>query len=258
MGISEARRVVVKIGTSTLTFKNGNLNLRRIDKIAQVLSGLKNSGREVVLVSSGAISVGCGKLRLDKRPETIEGKQAAAAIGQCNLMAIYDRCFSEYSQIVAQVLLTRDVIDDGVMHNNARNTFEQLIKLGVIPIVNANDTVSTAEVELENDCLSANVAVITNADALIILTDTDGLYDSDPRKNPDAKLIPVVKKIDDILMASAGSKGTSRGTGGMKTKLEAAKYATENGIYTAIISGEDPTLLYDVIEGKPVGTLFEI
>ncbi len=258
MGISDAKRVVIKIGTSTLTHKNGAINLRRIDKIAQVLSGLKNSGREVVLVSSGAIAVGCGKLRLSERPASVEGKQAASAVGQCSLMSIYDRCFSEYSQTVAQILLTRDVIDDSVMYENAHNTFEQLIKMGVIPIVNANDTVSTAEVEMENDCLSANVAVITGAGALIMLTDTDGLYDSDPRKNPDAKLISVVKKVDEELISGAGSAGTSRGTGGMRTKLEAAKFAVEHGIYAAIISGEDPALLYDVMDGKPAGTLFEI
>lgn len=258
MGIEASKRIVVKVGTSTLTFKNGKMNLQRIDKIARVLSGLKNAGKEVILVSSGAISVGCGELRLSQRPQTVEGKQAVAAVGQCNLMSIYDRCFSEYSQVVAQILLTSDVIDDSVMYKNACNTFEELIKMNVIPIVNANDTVSTAETEMENDFLSANVAVITGADALIIMTDTDGLYDSDPRINKDAKLISIVKNIDDTLMQSAGSKGTPRGTGGMRTKLEAARFSMQHKIYTAIISGEDPALVYSVLEGKSVGTLFDV
>ena len=265
MDISQAKRVVVKIGTSTLTYKSGKMNLERISKITQVLSGLKNSGKEIVLVSSGAIAVGTGRLNLSERPRDIRERQAMAAVGQCNLMAIYDRCFSEYSQVVAQILLTRDVFNDNLSRNNARGTFNQLLSIGVIPIVNENDAISTDELEFtdqdgisfgDNDCLSAYVAILTGADALIMLTDTKGFYDSDPRVNKDAKLIERVDVIDDALFSLAGEGGSSRGTGGMRSKLTAARLATESGICTSIIPGDNPAILYDLLNGNPAGTMF--
>lgn len=255
--ISEAKRIVVKVGTSTLTHANGMINIRRIETLVKVLSDIKNSGKEVVLVTSGAIGVGVGKLGLKEKPKDMPSKQACAAIGQCELMYIYDKYFSEYNHIVSQVLLTLDIVEVPHRKSNVINTFERLIEYGAIPIVNENDTVSVEEIVIgDNDTLSALVATLVHADALVILSDIDGLYSSDPHKNPDAKLIPVVEKIDESIIKLAGGSGSSLGTGGMATKIQAGMIAAENGIVMAIINGCNPNLLYDLMEDKSVGTLF--
>ncbi|WP_458863467.1 glutamate 5-kinase [Acidaminobacterium chupaoyuni] len=255
--ISRAKRIVIKIGTSTLTYETGRINIRRFELLCKVLSDIKNSGREIILVSSGAVGVGVAKLGLECRPKDIPGKQAAAAVGQCELMYLYDKLFLEKSHKVAQLLLTRDVFEREVRKKNARNTFERLLTLGAIPIVNENDTVSTEELEFgDNDTLSAMVGVLTKADALIILSDIDGLYDSDPNKNPDAKLIPYIEKIDEQIEAIAGGSASGLGTGGMTTKIQAAKIATSHGMTMAIVNGSDPNLLYDLLDGKQAGSLF--
>ncbi len=252
------KRLVVKVGTSTLTHASGHLNLRRIDELVKVLSDLKNAGIEILLVSSGAVGVGVGELGLRERPTDLGGKQAAAAVGQCALMYMYDKEFAEYGHVTAQVLLTRDGVEDGQRRQNIINTLETLLQYKALPIINENDTVSTEEIEFgDNDTLSALVAVLAKADGLILLTDIDGLYTADPRKDPDAKLIERVTVIDDDLLARAGGAGSARGTGGMLTKLHAAQIATEAGIPTVVMNGSVPARLYDVIEGKPCGTLFE-
>ena len=256
---TQAKRVVIKVGSSTLTYATGGMNLRLIESLVRVLSDLKNSGREVIFVSSGAIAAGVGRLGLKSRPEDIPGKQAAAAVGQTELMYLYDKCFGEYNHPVGQVLLTNDVLVDAHRRENVHNTFERLLDMGVIPIVNENDTVAVDEIKIgDNDTLSAVVARITKADALVILSDIDGLFTANPATNSDAKLIPLVDKIDDELFAIAGGAGSNRGTGGMLTKLSAAKLAGEAGIVTAIINGKNPKLLYDLFEGKEVGTRFEL
>ncbi len=250
-------RLVVKIGTSTLTYPSGQLHLRRIEQLVRVLSDLKNSGLEIVLVSSAAISVGVGALGLKERPKELSGKQAAAAVGQCALMYRYDRLFSEYGHVTAQVLLTRDGVEDPVRRRNITNTLDRLLTYGALPIVNENDTVSTEEIEFgDNDTLSAMVAVLAHADGLILLTDIDGLHDADPRENQNAKRIPLVTKIDQRLLDLAGGAGSSRGTGGMITKLQAAKIAMAAHIPTVVMDGSHPFRLYDVLEGKDCGTLF--
>ncbi len=251
---------VVKVGTSTLTYENGRVNLRRMECLCRALADLQNAGKRLVLVSSGAIGVGMGKLGLKSRPAETEKKQALAAVGQCELMFLYDKFFGEYNQTVAQVLLTAGVVHDGRGRHNVENTFRELLTMGTIPIVNENDTVETSELEGQNfgdnDTLSAVVAELIAADFLVILTDTDGLYDSDPRKNPAAKLIPRVEKITPEIEVLAGGAGSSRGTGGMATKLRAAKMAGAKGIPCAVVSGADMENLYRLLEGKPAGTLF--
>lgn len=248
---------MVKVGSSTLTHETGLVNLRRVEALVRVLSDIKNSGKELILVSSGAISVGLGKLGLRERPSDTPGKQAMAAIGQCELMYLYDNLFGAYNHTVAQVLLTRDVVEVENRKDNCVNAFKRLIELGVIPIVNENDTVSVEEIEFgDNDSLSALVAVLADADALVLVSDIDGLYDSDPRMNPDARLIPRVEVIDEGVAEKAGGAGSKRGTGGMLTKIHAAKLACEAGVDMAIINGKDPALLYDLFDGKPVGTHF--
>lgn len=251
------RRVVVKVGSSTLTHATGQLNLRRIEAIAKTLSDLKNAGKQVVLVSSGAVSAGVAKVALGHRPTSLEEKQAMASIGQSELMKIYDRFFSDYGHKVAQILMTRDVVDNPIRRTAAENTFSTLLEMGCIPIVNENDAVSTDELTKfgGNDILSAHVANICHADILINLSDIDGLYDSDPRKNPDAKFIEKVDDIDAIL-SFAGGAGTERGTGGMEAKLTAAKMATSAGIPMFIMNGHDPEILYELLDGKHVGTYF--
>lgn len=250
--------IVVKVGTSTLTYGGGGINIRRVEKLVKVLSDIKNSGKNVVLVSSGAIGVGMGKLGMKKRPDCTRDKQALAAIGQCELMNYYSRLFGDYNHNVAQILLTKDVVSDPVRNENAKNTFERLLQLGIIPIVNENDTVSTEQIEFgDNDTLSATVSCLAGADLLIILSDIEGLYDSDPHKNPDAKLIEVVEKIDESIEALAGGAGSNLGTGGMITKIHAASIATNAGIDMIIASGSEPDILYDIIDGKQVGTLFK-
>ena len=250
-------RIVVKVGTSTLTHATGALNIRRIGALVQVLSDFKNAGKEIVLVSSGAVSAGVAKVGA-ARPSTIAEKQAMAAIGQSELMRLYDQLFSLYGHTVAQVLLTRDVLDNPVRRGLAENTFESLLSMGCVPIVNENDPVSTDELTKfgGNDILSAYVAKVCRADVLINLSDVDGLYDKDPRKHPDAALIRQVDVLSDTHMAAAGGAGTERGTGGMEAKLRAAVLSTEAGIPMFIMNGHDPDILYRLLDGEHVGTYF--
>ena len=256
----KTRRIVVKVGTSTLTYENGKVNLRRLEMLCKVLSDLHNSGRQVILVSSGAIGVGMGKLKLKTRPTETRYKQALAAVGQCELMFLYDKFFGEYNNSVAQVLLTKNVVVNDHSRQNVINTFESLLEMNIIPIVNENDTVAIDEIVGanfgDNDNLSAIVADLVGADLLIILTDIDGLYDSDPRKNPDAVRIPVVTHIDDSIRTMAGGSGSNRGTGGMATKITAAAAATQAGINCCVMTGKDPENLYKLIDGEQMGTMF--
>lgn len=250
-------RIVVKIGTSTLAHSSGRLNIRRIEELCKVLSDLKNAGNEIILVSSGAIGMGVGKLNLEKKPTDIPTKQAAAAVGQCELMYTYDKLFTEYNHNVAQILITAPDIENGERKQNFHNTLERLLELGVLPIVNENDTVSTDEIEIgDNDTLSAIVAANISADILVLLSDIDGLYNSDPHKNTDAKLIDVVSEINAEIESLAGGSGSELGTGGMVTKINAAKIATGSGCEMVIANGKDPQILYEIAEGKPVGTRF--
>ena len=254
---AEAKRIVIKVGTSTLTHPSGHINIRLMEKLVKVLADIKNTDRELVLVSSGAIGVGMGKLGLRERPKTIPGKQAAAAVGQCELMYLYDKYFSEYNHTVGQVLLTRYSLDDAESRENVRNTFEALFGMGAIPVVNENDTVATEEIEFgDNDTLSAIVAGLTGADGLILLSDIDGLYGQNPAVCPGAPLIRHVPAITPYIESIAGGAGTSRGTGGMQTKIAAARIALQAGCLMAIVNGGRLQNLYDLTEGRPVGTLF--
>lgn len=264
MSIQNAKRVVVKIGTSTLTYPTGRLHIRRIERIVRVLSDLKNSGKEIILVTSGAIGVGAARLKLPERPKETRMKQAAAAIGQVELMYLYDKLFASYGHTVAQILMTRVLTDRDHTRENLVNTFDSLLGLGVIPIVNENDSVAVEELECDdiafafggNDTLSATVAVLVHADALVMISDIEGLYDQNPHEHPDARLIPVVTDIDDHILSLAGGAGSALGTGGMVTKLEAARTATSAGIDMAILSGAEPEKLYELFDGKSVGTYF--
>jgi len=257
MAHTDAKRIVVKVGTSTLTHDNGSINFRRIDALCRVLADLRGEGKEIVLVTSAAIGVGVSRLALGKKPTQVALKQAAAAVGQCELMHTYDKMFSEYGSVVAQILLTRDVMDVPERRRNAENTVEALLKMGVIPIVNENDTVAVEEIIFgDNDTLSAMVANLCKADLLILLSDIDGLYDSDPHKNPAARRIPMIHEITDEIEKGATGAGTDRGTGGMATKIHAGKIALEAGFDMVIADGADPAVIYDVLEGKEVGTLF--
>lgn len=250
-------RIVVKLGTSTLTHPSGLLHIRRIYELARVLSDLKNAGHEVILVSSGAIAMGVGKLGLSRRPEDIPGKQAAAAVGQCELMYTYDKCFSEHNHTVAQLLLTGSDVEDATRLSNFRNTMQRLLALGVLPIINENDTIATEEIEIgDNDTLAAIVAVSISADLLILLSDIDGLYTADPHHDPEATLISDIPALTPELFALAGGAGTAFGTGGMSTKLQAAHICTEAGCDMLIANGAFPHLLYDIAEGKRVGSKF--
>ncbi len=250
-------RIVVKVGTSTLMYKTGHLNVRRVEALCRVLSDLKNAGHEVVLVSSGSIGMGVGKLGLSERPTDIPTKQAAAPVGQCELMYTYDKLFSEYRHTVAQVLLTgADIADDG-HRSNFQNTMYRLLALGVLPIINENDTVATEEIVIgDNDTLAAVVSVAVSADLLVLLSDIDGLYTADPHTDPAARRIPVVECVTPEIMALGGGRGSSLGTGGMLTKLRAAERVTKAGIDMVIADGDRPEILYDIIEGAPVGTRF--
>ena len=256
--ISERKRVVVKVGTSTLTHRTGRLNIRRVENLVKTLADLQNAGHEIVLVSSGAIALGMGKLGMTKRPQDTPGKQACAAVGQCELMYMYDKFFAEYSIVVAQVLLTKYVLlEDRRQH--VVNSMERLLSQGVIPIVNENDTVAIDELELEvgeNDSLAANVATIANADLLVIMSDIDGLYDKDPHVHEDARLIPEVGKITDDIRDLAGGAGSALGTGGMATKIKAVEIAHAADIDVVLMNGKNPRRLYDLFEDKPVGTVF--
>ena len=258
--VTQAKRIVVKVGTSTLTYENGKMNLRRMETLCKVLTDLQNSGKEIILVTSGAIGVGVGKLGLRERPQETEKKQAVAAVGQCELMFTYDKLFGEYNRTVAQVLLTADVIANENNKKNTQNTFNELIKMDIIPVVNENDSVAIDELVGnnfgDNDTLSATVAILTNADLLVILTDIDGLYDANPRVNPDAKRIPYVAQVTDDIRALAGGTGSNRGTGGMSTKVKAAAMANEAGICCCVMSGADPKMLYRLFDGEQIGTVF--
>ncbi|MBR3594153.1 MAG: glutamate 5-kinase [Clostridia bacterium] len=250
-------RIVVKIGTSTLTHATGNLNIRHVESICKVLSDLKNAGNEVILVSSGAIGMGVGKLSLRERPKDMAGKQAAAAVGQCELMYTYDKLFSEYGHVIGQILITGSDLQNEERHQNFNNTVNRLLEMGALPIINENDTVATDEIAVgDNDTLGAIVAVSTRADLLVILSDIDGLFTADPKTDPTATLIADVTEITDDIIALAGGAGSSLGTGGMHTKLSAATLCMENGTDMIIASGNDPYLLYDIADGKPVGTRF--
>ncbi|MBR0085616.1 MAG: glutamate 5-kinase [Lachnospiraceae bacterium] len=255
-------RIVVKVGTSTLTNEQGKSNLREMESLALTLSDIQNMGNEVILVSSGAIAVGANKLRLPEKPTTMRMKQAAAAVGQCANMFLYDKFFGYYDKTVAQILLNADDIKQEEKKENLTNTFNALLEQDVIPIVNENDSVSYTEIESEqrlfgdNDMLSAVVAVLCQADKLIILSDIDGFFDKDPRLYKDAKLIEEIRDIDDSVYELAGGAGSRRGTGGMKTKLQAADLATRQGIDTIITNGSDLSALYDIMKGKRRGTLF--
>ena len=245
------------MGTSTLTHKTGKLNIRKMKKLVEVLADLHNSGKEIILVSSGAVGMGIGKLNLTARPEDTPTKQAVAAVGQCELMHIYDDMFGKYSVTVAQLLLTKHILTSGL--HNVQNTLKRLLEMNVIPVVNENDTVAIDELELkigENDSLAAMVATIADAELLIIISDIDGLYSADPHNHPDAKVIPVVQEIDGYIKEIAGGAGTSLGTGGMATKINAAKIATEAGIDMVIMNGSTPEKLYDLFDNKEVGTVF--
>ena len=256
-------RLVVKVGTSTLTQETGSLNLRSMDHLARVLSDLRGMGHEVVLVSSGAIAIGARKLRLGERPGLLPMKQAAAAVGQCTMMHLYDKFFQEYNRSVSQILLTGEDVDSPARAAHLLGTFEALLEMGIIPVVNENDSVSAAEIETgqckvlgDNDTLSAIVARLVGADLLVLLSDIDGLYDSDPHQNPDAKLIRRVSAITPELRAMAGGAGTWRGTGGMLTKLTAAETAMAAGVDMVITNGSNMEALYDIAAGREIGTRF--
>ena len=254
-------RIVVKVGTSTLAHATGRLNIQRMERLCRVLSDLKNAGHEIILVSSGAIGMGVGKLNLPGRPADMPSKQAAAAVGQCELMYTYDKQFTEYSHTVAQLLLTGEDIKSEQRSRNVRSTLSRLLELGALPIINENDAVATDEIGVENtigenDSLSAIVAAAIGADLLVLLSDIDGLYDKDPRRHPDARLIPTVERVDDELFTLAEDSSTGLGTGGMITKLRAAAIATEAGCEMVIANGSKPEVLYDIAEGRPAGTRF--
>ncbi len=247
-------RIVIKVGTSTLAHATGRLNVKRTGELCKVVSDLKNAGHEVILVSSGAIGMGVGKLALNKKPTDIPTKQAAAAVGQCELMYTYDRLFNEYNHTVAQILLTGSDFTATDRHENFNNTIKRLLELDALPIINENDTIATDEIKVgDNDTLSSLVAVSVKADLLIILSDVDGLYSADPRKDENAKLIEEVRSITDEIITLAGDAGSSLGTGGMKTKLTAAKLCTAEGVDMVIANGENPALLYDIVENKKGG-----
>lgn len=250
-------RIVLKIGTSTLAHETGRLNIRRVEELCKVMSDLKNAGNEIILVSSGAIGMGVGKLALAKKPDDIPTKQAAAAVGQCELMYTYDKLFSEYNHTVAQILITGEDIEVLERRTNFENTMRRLLELSVIPILNENDSIATEQIVIgDNDTLGAIVATTLQADLLIILSDINGLYTADPHKNKDAVLLHTVDEITPEIEAMIGGVGSRLGTGGMMTKIKAAKMTTEKGIDMVIANGDNPSVIYDIVEGKDVGTRF--
>ena len=250
-------RITVKVGTSTLTHPTGRMNIRHVETLCKVLSDIKNAGHEVILVSSGAIGMGVGKLNLPGRPSDMPSKQAAAAVGQCELMYVYDKLFQEYNHTVAQILLTGEDLHDQTRHGNFTCTVTKLLELGALPVINENDTVSTEEIAVgDNDTLGALVAVSVKADLLIVLTDIDGLYTEDPRQNKNAALIREVSEITPQMLAGAGGGGSNLATGGMATKLSAARICMEAGTDMVIVNGARPEILYDVLSGDYVGTRF--
>ena len=252
-------RIVVKVGTSTLAHPTGHLNIRHVEHLCKVLSDLKNAGHQVILVSSGAIGMGVGKLQLAKRPSDMPSKQAAAAVGQCELMYTYDKLFGEYNHTVAQILLTGDDIQDEERRTNFQNTLYRLLELKALPVINENDTVATKEIAVgDNDTLGAIVASCARADLLVLMTDIDGLYTADPKSDPGAELIQTVEELTPEILALAGDKGSDLATGGMVTKLHAAEIALAAGVEMVICNGSAPGCLYDIVEGKPVGTRFRV
>lgn len=256
--LKNVKRLVVKVGTSSLTYSTGKTNIRRMHKLVSVLSDIVNSGVEVALVTSGAIGVGAGKLGLKEKPKDTPGRQAAATIGQCELMFMYDKLFGEYGHTVGQLLITKSDVDDSERRQNLVNTFQKLFEYGAIPIINENDSVAVEEIVYgDNDSLSAIVAKLIEADALIILTDIDGLYDDNPTENEDAKLIPLVTEITEELLQVAGGHGSRFGTGGMVTKLHAAQITMDAGIDAIVMNGDDPTHIYKALDGKQIGTFFK-
>ena len=250
-------RIVIKVGTSTLTHATGHVNIRRMEGLVKVLSDLKNAGHEMILVSSGAIGMGVGKLNLKQRPKDMPGKQAAAAVGQCELMYTYDRMFSEYNHTVAQILLTGEDLENIDRRTNFENTIETLLQLGALPVINENDTIATAEIKVgDNDTLSAIVSGCVKADLLVLMSDIDGLYTADPHTDPNAKKLDIVPSVTPEIEALAGGAGSSLGTGGMITKIRAAKMVTENGCDMVIVNGRDAIVLYKILDGENVGTRF--
>ena len=257
------QRIVVKVGTSTLTHDSGSLNLRSMEHLVRALADLHGCGNEIILVTSGAIAVGTARLGLSERPRELRMKQAAAAVGQCRMMHIYDKLFGEYNRSVAQILLTGDDVENPDRAEHLRSTFSALLEMGVIPVVNENDSVSSAEIETghhkvlgDNDTLSAIVAALCQADLLVLLSDIDGLYDADPRTHPDAKRFHQVKDLTPEILEMAGGAGTWRGTVGMATKLSAARIAMESGCDMVITNGARPEDLYGIVEGQDIGTRF--
>ena len=255
--LKQAKRIVIKIGTSSLVHAGGKMNLRRIEKLARVISELMNQGREIILVSSGAIGVGAEALKLRERPSTVSGRQAAAAVGQVHLMQVYSRLFAEYGYNVAQILLTRDTVDAPEAKQNAVNTFTGLIEMHVLPVVNENDTIAVDEIKFgDNDNLSSIVARITGADLLIILTDIDGYYKDNPADRPDAEMYHNITDLSEAIENAAGGAGSRLGTGGMHTKVHASRLAAAAGIHAVIANGSDPEILYRILDGEDVGTMF--
>ncbi len=256
--LRDCKRVVVKVGTTSLTYPNGKFNLKKIDNLSKMLTDLTNKGLDVVLVSSGAIAIGAAKLGLTERPRDVIGKQAASAVGQALLMQMYEKFFSEYNQKVAQILLTKPIFEAESKRRNASNTINRLLEMGVIPIVNENDTISTDELNefSDNDTLSSYVAGLIKSDLLIILSDIDGMYTADPNKNENAEIIDTVPEITDEIYSLAGGSSSALGTGGMVTKVKAADYLRKKNVSMVIASGENPDVVYDILEGKKIGTLF--
>ena len=250
-------KITVKVGTSTLTHKTGRLNIRRVEELCKVLSDVKNAGHDIVLVSSGAIGMGVGKLNMAEKPQDMPTKQAAAAVGQCELMYVYDNLFQEYNHTVGQILITGEDLADSVRHENFTNTLNRLLELGALPIINENDTIATSEIAVgDNDTLGALVAASVRSDLFIVLTDIDGLYTADPRRDPKAELISEVTEITEEMLQGAGGQGSSLRTGGMATKLSAAKIAMDAGVDMIIVNGSSPEIIYDAVDGKTVGTRF--
>lgn len=250
-------RIVIKIGTSTLAHPTGHLNIRRVEQLCKIMSDIKNAGHELILVSSGAIGMGVGKLGLREKPKDIPSKQAAAAVGQCELMYVYDKLFSEYHHTVAQLLITGDDTASNTRRFNFTNTLNRLLELGALPIINENDTVATDEIVIgDNDTLAAIVARSVHADMLILLSDIDGLYTADPHTHPEAALLHHVARVDDHIREIAGISSSTQGTGGMVTKLHAADICLGCGCKMVIANGNNPGNLYDILEGKTVGTTF--
>lgn len=255
--LKDVKRVVIKVGTSTLTYSTGKTNIRQMRKLVSVIADIVNAGMEVALVTSGAIGVGVGKLGLKDRPTSTAGKQAAATVGQCELMFMYDKMFGEFGHTIGQFLITKENVDNDESRKNLVNAFEKTFDFGAIPVINENDAIAVEEIVFgDNDSLSAIVAKLIQADALLILTDIDGLYDRNPKEDEFARIIPVVEQITEGLFEIAGGRGSKFGTGGMITKLQAAQIATESGISTIVMNGQNPENIYKVLEGHQVGTFF--